>query len=117
VKMQLVRDLVRECREYPQKRRQAKLRAKEYRMQQEAIITSAKTILERDLSITNSESVCRAVREDGGIEVGRRRVIRVLKRELGLSFLKTKKLHPAADSAKVRVQRQQFAMELIRLIE
>ena len=44
-------------------------------------------------------------------------MIEVLKRELGLSFVKAKKLHPAANSAKVLIQRQQFAMELVRLIE
>ena len=45
IKIQLARDLVREARVYPEKRRQAKLKAKERKMQQDAIISSAKTIL------------------------------------------------------------------------
>ena len=57
------------------------------------------------------------MKADHGFDVGRRQVIKVLKRELDLSFIKAKKLHPAANSAKVLVQRQQFAMELVRLIE
>ena len=57
------------------------------------------------------------MKADHGFDVGRRQVIKVLKLELGLSFVKAKKLHPAANSAKVLIQRQQFAMELVRLIE
>ena len=41
----------------------------------------------------------------------------VLKKELRLSFLKTKKLHPLANSVKVLVQRQQYALTLLRLLE
>ena len=40
-----------------------------------------------------------------------------MKNELNLSFLKTKKLLYHSNSDKVKIQRQQFAMELVRLIE
>ena len=40
-----------------------------------------------------------------------------MKRDLRLSFIKTKKIYPNANSAKVMVQRQQYAMALISLME
>ena len=41
----------------------------------------------------------------------------MLKDELGLSYLKAKKLHPNANSTKVLIQRQQYALALLDLLE
>ena len=41
----------------------------------------------------------------------------MLKRELGLSYRKTKKVHPQANSIKVRVLRRQYALTMLRLME
>ena len=40
-----------------------------------------------------------------------------MKRDLKLSFVKTKKLHPNANSTKVIVQRQQYALTMISLLD
>ena len=41
----------------------------------------------------------------------------MLKDELGLSYLKAKKLHPNANATKVLIQRQQYALALLQLLE
>ena len=41
----------------------------------------------------------------------------VMKRDMKLSFVKSKKLHPNANSAKVMIQRQQYALTMIRLLD
>ena len=43
---------------------------------------------------------------DTGYEVSARQVRSVMKHDLKLSFLKSKKLHPGENSAKVMIQRQ-----------
>ena len=47
-----------------------------------------------------------AVKEEVGSKISKKEVRLVLRRELGLSYRKTKKLHPQANSIKVRVLRQ-----------
>ena len=44
-------------------------------------------------------------------------VRRVLKENLGLSFLKTKKLNSQANSVKALAQRQQYAFTLLSILE
>ena len=44
-------------------------------------------------------------------------VRRVLKEDLGLSFLKTKKLNSQANSVKALAQRQQYALTLLSILE
>ena len=44
-------------------------------------------------------------------------VRRILKEDLGLSFLKTKKLNSHANSIKALAQRQQYAITLLSLLE
>ena len=44
-------------------------------------------------------------------------VRRVLKEDLGLSFLRTKKLNSHANSVKALAQRQQYALTLLSLLE
>ena len=44
-------------------------------------------------------------------------VRRILKEDLGLSFLKTKKLNSHANSIKALAQRQQYAITLLLLLE
>ena len=41
----------------------------------------------------------------------------VLRKELCFSFVKAKKVHPQANTSRARVQRQRFALELLRALE
>ena len=52
-----------------------------------------------------------------GSKVSVKLVRRILKEDLGLSFLKTKKLNSQANSIKALAQRQQYAITLLSLLE
>ena len=53
--------------------------------------------------IVSAKTVCDSVTDSTGIVVNQRRVRYLLKKEMRLSFIKTKKLHPNANSASVLV--------------
>ena len=63
--------------------------------------------------IDSSQKVCRVVKDTEYIEVNQKQVRHVLKYEFKLSFVKTKKLHPNANSARNLVLRQQYAQVML----
>ena len=67
--------------------------------------------------LLSAKSISETLKAEVGRKVSVKVVRQVLKKELRLSFLKTKKLHPQANSVKVLVQRQQYALTLLRLME
>jgi hypothetical protein len=67
--------------------------------------------------LLNAKQISKAVKAEMDCKVSIKVVRKVLKNELGFRFLKTKKLHPQANSVKVLVQRQQYAITLLRLME
>ena len=69
------------------------------------------------MPLVNSKLIVHSLKENAGLEVREWQVRRVLKRDMGLSFIKSKKIYPNANSMKVKIQRQQYALSLISLIE
>ena len=63
--------------------------------------------------IDSSQRVCRVVKDTEDIEVNQKQVRHVLKHEFKLSFVKTKKLHPSANSARSLILRQQYALAML----
>ena len=84
---------------------------------EEAIRAEARALLEQELGIVNTKTICQAVQDNAGVEVSMKQVRRVLKRDLHLSFVKAKKLYPNSNQLIVQVQRQQYAMALVRIME
>ena len=57
------------------------------------------------------------VKEADDLEVGRKLAAAVMRKDLGLSYVMAKKLHPAANSARCLVLRQQYAMKMLELLQ
>ena len=51
------------------------------------------------------------------MDVSSKLVIQVMKKEFQLSFVKSKKLHPQANSDRAIVLRQQYALEMLKLLK
>lgn len=56
--------------------------------------------------LINVESIVNELKMTNGIIVTQKEVRKVLKNEMGLRYLKAKKLHPNANSTRVMIQRQ-----------
>ena len=52
-----------------------------------------------------------------GIEVSKNQVNMILKKEMKLSFIKVKKLHPNANTIRAKILRQQYAIAMLKLLE
>ena len=63
-------------------------------------------MLEEGLTLSKAEDVCQRVREVEFLEVSVKLVREVMRKELKLSFVKTKKLNPQANSDRALVLRQ-----------
>ena len=117
VKPRLVFDLVREARCMPDKKREEKDKRKEATDRREAVRETAAAILAEGRPIASSSQVCLEVSANSNHEVSSKFVQRVLREDLKLSFVKTKRVLPQSNSARVLIQRQQFALTLLRLLE
>ena len=67
--------------------------------------------------IRNAQDVVAAVKDSKNIIVSGKLVRETMKKDMGLSFVKAKKLHANANSPKVMVQRQQYAIKMLELLE
>ena len=86
-------------------------------MKDDAILAEAKTWQKSGRPLANALQIAEQVKAATGFAVSPLGVRHILKRELGLSFIKAKKLHPNANSARVLVQRQQYALKLLPWLE
>lgn len=103
ITVQLVRDLVYEAKHQPEKAQSSRARQQEVLRQRQKIIETASKLLDHGCPVVRAQQICDAVRLEAGYDVGIKNVRQVLKQDLGLSFLKVKKLHPQANSIKVKV--------------
>ena len=71
---------------------------------------------EEGLTLSKSEDICLRVREEEFLEVSEKLVREVMRKDLRLSFVKTKKLNTQANSDKSLVLRQQYALKMMRLL-
>ena len=67
--------------------------------------------------IRNAQDVIAAVKDSKNLIVSKKLVRETMKKDMGLSFVKAKKLHVNANSPKVMVQRQQYAIKMLELLE
>lgn len=104
VTAQLVRDLVYEAKHRPEKQWEAKQRMKEKEKKRAAITMAVDCLQRKGSVIESSQKVCSLVKETDELEVSQKLVRQVLK-EFRLSFIKAKKLHPQANSARNLVLR------------
>ena len=63
------------------------------------------------------QSICNSVHSATGLEISKQEARQIMKKKMNLSFVKAKKLLSQANSMKVRIQRQQYALVLLRLLE
>ena len=63
-------------------------------------------MLEDARSVITTSIVCKAVFRSTNIRVTKTKVRNIMRKDFQLSYIKTKKLHPAANTANVMVQRQ-----------
>jgi hypothetical protein len=111
-----VRDLVRDHEKQPGKLRETKDREKEQAEQREAIKDVVLTMQEKGQALTSKKVVSDAVREETGLVVGAKIVREVLRTDLNLSYLKAKKLNPQVNADRALVLRQQYALEMLKLL-
>ena len=114
---QLVSDLVCESKKKPEKLREKKQMLKEAAEQRSIIVATVKSIQDDGSPIHNVQTICTKIKEDLDIDVGRKLVTSVMRKDLGLSFVMAKKLHPAANSARSLVLRQQYAIKMLELLQ
>ena len=62
------------------------------------------------------QTICSRVKEDLDIDVSGKLVAQVMRQDLGLSYIMARKLHPAANSARSLVLRQQYAIKMLELL-
>ena len=117
VKPRLVFDLVRESRLVPEKKREEKQKRKSNEERREAVKATASAILSRGRPIVNSSQIRQEVRASLHQVVTNHVVRRVLREDLKLSYIQTKKMSPQSNSVRCLLQRQEFARTLIRLLE
>ena len=68
-------------------------------------------------TIDSARTVIKEVKEMSNLEVNLKLVRSVLKQDLKLSFLKSKKLHPLVTSQRCLVLRQQYALKMLDLLK
>ena len=67
-------------------------------------------------TIESTIQVCQQVKETENVEVSRKMVASVMKKELHLSFLKAKKLNHQANSERALILRQQYGMKMLEML-
>ena len=92
-----------EAKKQPDKQRLAKEKVKREEMRDDAILFEARSWQKKGKPIANAKDIADAIKESKGLEVNVKQVRQVLRSKLGLSFIKTKKVHPNANSVKVLV--------------
>ena len=94
VTVKLVRDLVGEARHSPEKRQYLEDKVQKMKHKEEAIRTEARALMQQDHGIVNTKSICQAVHDNAGLEVSMKQVRVILKRDMQLSYVKSRKLYP-----------------------
>ena len=117
VTAQLVRDLVRESKNEPEKRQNAIVKAGFQALLKERVCQVVGQWQERGEPVQNVEAIRQAVNAQNGFDVSKSAVRQILRKSLGLKYMKPKKMPPQSNSIKVLVQRQQFAIQMVRLME
>ena len=84
----------------------AKEKQDQKRQLHEVIHTIASQWLDEGRPLLTAKLISETLKAEVGRKVSVKVVRQVLKKELGLSYLKTKKLHPQANSVKVLIQWQ-----------
>ena len=105
VTAQLVKDLVFEAKNRPEKQRQVKEREKEKQRIKLAVQSTVRSLKAEGTTIVSSKKVCEMVKDTENLEVSEKLARRVMKEDFKLSFVKAKKLHPSANSERNLVLR------------
>ena len=91
------------------------MREKQDVAKREAIKEAVASMTQEGKVINNTEVVRTQVQEAAGLEVSKKLVREVLKTDLKLSFIRTKKFHPQTNSERSLVLRQQYALEMLKI--
>ena len=105
VTTQLVKDLIFEAKNCPEKRRLVKEREQEKQRTRVAVQNTIRSLKADGTTIVSSKKVCEIVKETDNLEVSEKLARRVMRKDFKLSFLKSKKLHPSANSERNLVLR------------
>ena len=76
------------------------------RQQRAAIATAVRALQQEGKIIESARIVCERVRDSENLEVSQKLAAQVMKKDLRLSYIKTKRLHPKANSDRCLVLRQ-----------
>lgn len=113
----LVRDLVVDAKRRQSKKYEEKTKRKEQEKKRIAVVRIATDILERGNTIQNSKEILDGLQSQYGLRSNPNNVRKILKKDLKLSYVKAKKVHPLANSDRVLVQRQQCALVLLEQLK
>jgi transposase-like protein len=117
VSPQLVGSLVRDSKKKPEKLRAVKEKEKRLAEEKRAI-QSAIAGMQRSRKLISSAKVVQdEVQGSSSFEVSTKLVRQVLRQDCQLGFVRAKKFYPQANSARCRVLRQQYALEMFKLLE
>ena len=114
---QLVGSLVRDSKKKPEKLRVVKEKEKRQDEEKQAIQSAIAGMQRGKKLISSTKAVQEEVEGSSNLEVSARLVRQVLRQDCKLSFVRAKKFYPQANSARCRVLRQQYALEMLELLE
>ena len=109
--------LVRDSKKKPEKLREVKEREKQQATQRAAIQTAVGGLQREEQVISSSKIVQSAVKEQADVELSLKQIRLALRKDCRLGFVRAKKFQPRANSDRCLVQRQQYALEMLKLLD